>query len=143
MKTNDFINAIINMMGINENNYKFNYFHLPRIYCKDGFNISVQCNEGSYCGSENGYRVFGNNWELVEWGFPSQPIDNRKYDAECITDEETINSVGSVEIEKIDELLESHEGIDILATLSNAHQWLETEVRYSASRTRLSTFNKH
>lgn len=139
MKTNDFINAIINMMGINENNYPHNYFHLPRIYCKDGFSISIQVNEGNYCGSENGYRKFGNDWKLVEWGFPSQPINHDEYVAECSTDEETINSVGSVLTAKIDELLEQHNGIDIVATLSNARQWLETEVRYSASRTRLST----
>lgn len=139
MKTNDYINAIIKMMGINENNYPHNYFHLPRIYCADGFNISVQVNEGSYCGSENGYRKFGSEWKMVEWGFPSQAIDNMEYSAECITDEETVNSVGCVEIEKIDMLLESHDGIDILATLSNAHQWLETEVRYNNVRTRMST----
>ena len=142
MKTNDFINAFISMLGISEKNYSFNYFHLPRIYCNDGFNISVQVNEGSYCGSENGYRKFGSEWKMVEWGFPSQPIDNRKYDAECITDEETINSVGSVEIEKIDELLKSHEGIDMVATLSNAREWLNNEVRYSNSlRTRMSMLN--
>lgn len=139
MKTNDYINAFLKLMGISEKNYSFNYFHLPRIYCKDGFNISIQVNDGNYCGSENGYRTFGNEWKMVEWGFPSEAIDCRLYDAECYTDAETVNSVGSVEIEKIDELLKSHGGIDILATLSNAHQWLETEVRYSASRTRLST----
>lgn len=143
MKTNDFINAMLSMLGINEQNYRFNYFHLPRIYCKDGFNISVQVNEGSYCGSENGYRTFGNEWQMVEWGFPSKAINCCLYDAECYTDAETVNSVGSVEIGLIDELLETHGGIDILATLSNAHQWLETEVRYNASRTQMSTFNKH
>ena len=140
MKTNDFINAFISMLGISEKNYSFNYFHLPRIYCKDGFNISLQVNDGSYCGSENGYRKFGNEWKLVEWGFPSQAIDHKEYESECDNDAETVNSVGSVEIEKIDELLKSHGGIDILATLSNAHQWLETEVSYSASRTRMSMF---
>ena len=139
MKTNEYINMMLKFMGISENNYVCNYFHLPRIFCKDGFNISIQVNEGNYCGSENGYRKFGEQWKLVEWGFPSAPIDSEKYDAECYTDAETVNSVGSIETEKIDELLESHDGIDIVATLSNAHQWLETEVRYSASRTRLST----
>ena len=133
MKTNEFINAIISMLGITESNYKFNYFHLPRIYCKDGFNISIQVNEGNYCGSENGYRVFGKEWKLVEWGFPSAPISHKAFDAECVTDEETINSVGSVEIEKIDELLESHGGIDILATLSNAHEWMQRSVKYGES----------
>ena len=140
MKTNDFINAILKMLGINEHNYQFNYFHLPRIFCKDGFNISIQVNSGNYCGSENGYRQFGSEWKLVEWGFPSAPIDSKEYDAECYTDAETVNSVGSVETEKIDKLLESHDGIDILATLGNANQWMENEVRYSNNfRTRLST----
>lgn len=133
MKTNEFINAIISMLGINESNYNFNYFRLPRIYCKDGFNISIQVNEGNYCGSENGYRKFGNEWKLVEWGFPSAPIDRIEYDAECYTDLETTNSVGSIEIEKIDELLESHGGIDILSTLSNAHEWMQFSVNYGKS----------
>lgn len=127
MNTNDFINAFISMLGISEKNYSFNFFHLPRIYCKDGFNISVQVNEGSYSGSENGYRKFGKEWKLVEWGFPSEAIDSVKYNSES---EDTIGSVGSVEIGLIDELLESHGGIDILATLSNATEWFKREKPY-------------
>lgn len=127
MKTNDFINAMLSMLGINGQNYQFNYFHLPRIYCKDGFNISVQVNEGSYSGSENGYRKFGSEWKIVEWGFPSEAIDSVKYNSES---EPTTNSVSSVEIELIDELLESHGGIDILATLSNATEWFKREKPY-------------
>lgn len=127
MKTNDFINAMLSMLGINGQNYQFNYFHLPRIYCKDGFNISVQVHEGSYSGSENGYRKFGSEWKIVEWGFPSEAIDSVKYNSES---EPTTNSVGSVEIELIDELLESHGGIDILATLSNATEWFKREKPY-------------
>lgn len=130
MKTNDYINAFIKMMGINENNYQYNYFHLPRIYCKDGFNISVQVNDGSYCGSENGYRKFGSQWKLVEWGFPSQAIDHKEYESECDNDAETVNSVGSVEIEKIDELLQQHNGIDMIVTLSNATEWFKREKPY-------------
>lgn len=127
MKTNDYINAFLKMMGINERNYQFNYFHLPRIYCNDGFNISIQVNSGNYCGSENGYRQFGSEWRLVEWGFPSEAIDSVKYNSES---EDTIGSVGSVEIELIDELLASHGGIDILATLSNATEWFKRETPY-------------
>lgn len=127
MKTNDFINAFISMMGITESNYQYNIFYLPRIYCKDGFNISVQVNDVSYSGSENGYRIFGKEWKLVEWGFPSEAIDSVKYNSES---ENTIDSVGSVEIELIDELLESHGGIDILATLSNATEWFKREKPY-------------
>lgn len=127
MKTNDYINAFINMMGITESNYERNFFHLPRIYCKDGFNISIQVNNANYCGSENGWRKFGKEWKNVEWGFPSEEIDGVKYNSET---EDTTNSVGSVEIELIDQLMEEHEGIDILTTLSNSHKWLQAEVRY-------------
>ena len=137
MKTNDYINAFINMMGINESNYERSFFHLPRIYCKDGFNISIQVNCGNYCGSENGWRKFGKEWKGVEWGYPSEEIDSVKYNSES---EDTIGSVGCIETELIDELLESHGGIDIVATLSNAHQWLETELRYFCSRTQMSMF---
>lgn len=138
MKTNDFINAILAMLGINESNYERTYFHLPRIYCKDGFNISVQVNDSSYCGSENGYRRFGKEWKLVEWGFPSAPIDSEEYGAQsCSDNAETVYSIGSVEIEKIDELMEVHGGIDILTTLGNAQRWMEQQFLYS--RTRMST----
>lgn len=51
--------------------YDNNYFHLPRVYCKDGFSISIQICNSSYSGSENGIRKFGIDWKLVEWGFPS------------------------------------------------------------------------
>ena len=142
MKTNDFINAFISMLGINSENYQFNYFHLPRIYCKDGFNISVQVNEGNYCGSENGYREFGTQWKTVKWGFPSQAIDAELFHAEGGWDDEVVDtteSVGSVEIEKIDELFESHGGIDILATISNAKDWMQGEAKYTLARTRMST----
>lgn len=127
MKTNDFINAIISMLGVSESNYPSNFFHLPRIYCADGFNISVQVNDGNYCGSENGYRKFGKEWKLVEWGFPSQAIDPKLFSAE---DEETTNSVGCIEIEKIDALFTLHDGIDLVKTLSNAHEWMMGAVRH-------------
>lgn len=99
------------------NVYDKEFFFLPRIYCKDGFNISVQVHNGNYCASENGYRTFGLNWERVEWGFPSQEIDGEKFNAE--EKDNTTESVGSVEIALIDELCEQHNGIDLSATLSN------------------------
>lgn len=122
MTTNEFINMMLKMMGISEKNYQHNYFHLPRIFCKDGFNISIQVNCGNYCGSENGWRKFGKEWKGVEWGYPSGEIDSVKYNSES---EDTIGSVGCIETELIDELLESHGGIDIVATLSNAHNTLK------------------
>ena len=97
------------------NVYERNFFFIPRIYCKDGFNISIQVHRGNYCGSENGTRTFGLDWKLVEWGFPSSEIDAQKYNSE---DTDTTNSVGGyVEIGLIDELCEEHGGIDLAKTL--------------------------
>ena len=97
------------------NIYENNFFFIPRIYCKDGFNISIQLNNTNYCASENGIRTFGLDWKLVEWGFPSRPIDFEKYNAE---DTDTMKSVGGyVEIGLIDELWEEHGGIDLAKTL--------------------------
>lgn len=91
---------------------------LPKIICKDWFEISIQIGSHAYAASENGIRVFGIEWELVEWGFPSQPIDGEKYGAEDLSD--TTKTVGAyVEIEKLQELIDDHGGIDVYATLAN------------------------
>ena len=51
-------------------NYDNVYFYCPRVFAKDGFNVSLQIQNGNYCSSENGYRKFGHTWEEVEFGFP-------------------------------------------------------------------------
>ena len=92
---------------------------LPRVYAKDGFNISIQCHNGNYCASENGVRTFGFDWVEVEWGFPSEPIDAEKYNAENAKD--TTETVGAyVPIEDIESLIDEHGGFDLDATLRNA-----------------------
>ena len=119
-----------------EETYNSTHFSLPRIHCKDGFNISIQVSNGNNCASENGVRTFGTNWELVEWGFPSEHIDAKKYNAEnflidakkynaenFLKEEEidTTQTVGGyVEIELMDKLLQEHGGIDLQATLKNS-----------------------
>ena len=107
-----------------EETYKSTYFVLPRIHCKDGFSISIQVNYGNNCASENGPYTFGTNWELVEWGFPSEHIDAKKYNAENYLEEEEIDTTqtvgGYVEIELMDKLLQEHGGIDLQATLKNS-----------------------
>ena len=95
-----------------------NFFLLPRIFCKDGFNISVQVNRTNYCGSENGVRTFGLDWKLVEWGFPSEHIDGKKYNAESSPTTESVG--GYVEIGLLDELCTEHGGIDLNKTLQEA-----------------------
>ena len=102
-----------------EEAYQSTYFLLPRIHCKDGFNISIQVNRENYSASENGVRIFGTDWKLVEWGFPSEQIDAKKYNAEEEID--TTQTVGGyVEIELMDKLLQEHGGIDLQATLKNS-----------------------
>ena len=96
--------------------YKREYFFIPRVYCKDGFNISIQANNGNYCASENGTREFGLDWHEVEWGFPSDVIDPDKYNAEnCSNIKETVG--GYVDVDLLDSLLNEHGGIDLRMTL--------------------------
>jgi hypothetical protein len=127
MKLVEFVDTIVfgmlsginNFVTFDEMAYTYDNktFFLPRIYCNDGFNISVQLNNGNYCSSVNGVRKFGLDWKEVEWGFPSAPIDGKKYNAEDV--EDTTNSVGGyVDINLLDELLEEHGGIDLLTTLN-------------------------
>lgn len=103
------------------NVYSNKVFFLPRIYCKDGFNISIQVHNGNYCGSENGTRTFGLDWKLVEWGFPSEHIDPVKYNADGYAYDANVDTTqtigGYVEIGLIDELCEEHGGIDLAKTL--------------------------
>lgn len=102
-----------------EKTYEDTTFFLPRVYCKDGFSISLQVNNGNYCSSENGTRAFGLSLERIEWGYPSQEIDGVKYNAEKKFD--TTHTVGGyVEVALIDELCESHGGIDLKSTLEKS-----------------------
>ena len=98
--------------------YKREYFYIPRVYCKDGFNISIQAHNGNYCASENGTREFGLDWNEVEWGFPSAEIDAVKYNAE--DENNTMGTVGAyVDVDLLDSLLNEHGGIDLLMTLAH------------------------
>lgn len=128
MLASEFVNTIVfGMLKGTEsrctqmsNIYQDKFFFVPRIYCKDGFNISIQVNRANYCASENGTRTFGLDWKLVEWGFPSSEIDGEKYNAEDVSD--TTDSVGGyVDIKLIDELCEQHGGIDLTTTLSEGY----------------------
>lgn len=134
MKASEFINtfAFATLAAMNgrgqyacmdvdlEDIYQEIFFYLPRIRCKDGFSISVQVNNGNYCSSENGTRTFGYEWQEVEWGFPSEDIDEKKYNAESSPTTETVG--GYVEIGLIDELIEEHGGLDLMATLTKAYE---------------------
>lgn len=125
MKVSEFINVVAfsKVCDAAENHstsfeyaYKRKIFFIPRLCCVDGFSISIQVNHGNYCASENGVREFGFEYKLVEWGYPSEPIDGEKFNAE--DPEYTTDTVGGyVEVELIEELCEQHGGFDYLRTL--------------------------
>ena len=116
--------AILACKGNGEKNYDNVAFYIPRIHCKDGFTISIQVNNGNYCASDNGYRTYGDTWMRAEWGYPSEPIDGRKYGCEeygweDYTDDVTTNSVGCADVKDLQELLNEHGGIDVVQTFKN------------------------
>lgn len=120
-KLNNFLSSMLVMVcgGNDVNKAAMNYnnvhYPLPRIFCKDGFNISIQVNAMNYCGSENGIRKFGVDWKMVEWGFPSEDLPNdEKYNSEG-------DVGGYVNIDIMEELLDSHGGIDYEETFKQAY----------------------
>lgn len=93
------------------------HFYLPKVYCKDGWNISLQMNYGSYASSENGYRTLGIDMQDVEWGFPSQHEPALEATAEY--PEDTTSTVGSIAVNEIQKICDDlHGGIDWDVTLS-------------------------
>lgn len=104
------------MFGGSKMSYENTYFYLNRIRCRDGFNISIQINNGNYCGSEKGYRKMGYVWERVEFGFSNV---NEPHIAEISGIEDTSEDVGSIGVDQLQAILDTyHGGIDWDETLS-------------------------
>lgn len=123
MTLNEYLSVMV-CQSLNNDNIKYDTtrFLIPRVYCKDGFHISVQVNHSNYCGSENGIREFGVDWKMVEWGFPSEEIDGEKYIAESLP---TMESVGGfVDISLVEELLNEHGGMDVERTFEEQYKLL-------------------
>jgi hypothetical protein len=80
---------------------------VPRIMCKDGFSLSVQCNSGSYCKPREDFSDF--YWE-VEVGFPSAAPDFIWQYAEDF-DNPTDTVYPYVPVGLVEELILSHGGI--------------------------------
>ena len=118
------------------------YFFCPKVICKDGFNVSLQINNGNYASSENGYRNLGVDWQEVEFGFPSENDKDMFKHAESYgyggydddsneipfnEDEfDVTNKVGRIPVEDMQKILDNHGGIDWDATLSfeNANNFI-------------------
>ena len=78
----------------------------PRLFCNDGFSISVQASSFHYCRP----RLDGvQNYESVELGFPSKEDELINEYAEDEPYTETV--YGYVPIEIVEELINKHGGI--------------------------------
>lgn len=97
--------------------YDLLHFYCPRIYCNDGWNISLQIHHANYCSSENGYRSFGLNIKDIEWGFPSFYDPDLRESAE--NPDDIISTVGSLSFDEIEKIINvNHKGIDWDTTLN-------------------------
>lgn len=86
-------------------------FPRPRVFCKDGFSISIQA--GQYIYSDPRYIVSGHLYKEVELGFPSEVDDlitRYAEDAEDIEYTETVYPYTPIDV--VDKLLEKHGGIE-------------------------------
>ena len=80
----------------------------PRLYCNDGYSISVQASSFHYCRPQlDGVQ----NYESVELGFPSKEDELINDYAEV--DDYTKTVYGYVPIEVVERLIEKHGGIKI------------------------------
>lgn len=80
----------------------------PRLYCNDGFSISVQASKYHYCKP----RLDGSqDYEAVELGYPSNEDELINDYAE--DDDYTETVYGYVPIEVVERLIEKHGGIKI------------------------------
>lgn len=79
----------------------------PRLYCNDGYSVSVQASGFHYCKPRlNGVQ----DYESVELGFPSMEDELIDEYAECDSDY-TDTVYGYVPIEIVEKLIEKHGGI--------------------------------
>lgn len=79
----------------------------PRLYCNDGYSVSVQASEFHYCSPRlNGAQ----DYERVELGFPSMEDELiNEYADDCGDYTDTV--YGYVPIEVVERLIEKHGGI--------------------------------
>ena len=92
--------------------YENTSFRIPLIICNDGWSVSIQIYYGAYCASENGWQKLGYEWKSVQWGGPSEEEPLLKEHSEFAGD------VGVINVDKMQAILDKHEGIDWDATLN-------------------------
>lgn len=80
----------------------------PRLWCKDGYSVSVQASRWHYCTP----RIDGaSEYDSVELGFPNM-VDDLIYDYAEDCDDLTKTVYGYVPVYIVNELIEKHGGID-------------------------------
>jgi hypothetical protein len=97
----------LNITTLKQTNAFLSEIFRPRIWCKDGFNFSVQGNEYSYCLP----RIYTNKYECMEIGYPSEKeelLELLDYDGDGV--------YGYVSIEIIKKIINKHGGIDVYKT---------------------------
>jgi len=144
MTLKDYLRTCVDLATNNGVLYNRNFFLIPRVFCKDGFSISIQCSDGSYCASELGVRTYGSDWVKAEWGFPSEAIDGKKYNAE--QEDNTTETVGGyVDTDLLQELLDEHGGLDLEQTINELKNRCKADFHmknYPESKKYLDYFTK-
>lgn len=108
-------------------NYDTTIFRIPRVYAKDGFNVSLQAHNCNYCASENGYRELGHTMEEVEFGFPSENEElmhlySEDYEYRDLeTPFNITDHIGIIPVSVMETVFEKHGGIDWEKTISIEH----------------------
>lgn len=92
---------------------KNGYCYRPRIFCVDGFNMSVQGSKGHYCSP----RATENYYHSMEIGFPSEEEELIMTYAETPNDP-TQTVYGYVPCGVIQDVINKHGGIDVEKTFN-------------------------
>lgn len=99
---------------------RYRWFPVPRIYCKDGASLSVQCSEYTYCSPRDNQGP----WDAAEVGFPNPyPDDPAWIEFGDGGDEDKKPDVyGWVPVELIYQHVLAHGGEDIPKIQAHAKQ---------------------
>lgn len=93
----------------------------PRVYCNDGFNISIQADSMKYCHPRE--NLNNGKYTALELGFPNEEDELINDFAEDPIDP-TDTVYGYVPIEIVDELIIKHGGIDFEKMFINVNEKL-------------------
>lgn len=79
---------------------------VPRLFCADGFNMSVQASDTHYCSPRDAIGP----WQSVEVGLPSEPVAELMPYADD-AEHPTGTVYGYVPVEVIDAIIAAHGGL--------------------------------